>query len=151
MGNAIILKQIDKVFLCANLYIPNNKGLRMSEKREVQDIFELVEEIIRCVPVHVGIDPSGEMKRYTLISPDGQKICLDIIPSEEQDVTHYTIGSEDTIDMCVTLRRGRRIYLPSEERLLNLFKLVASKVAWQETQTIMRMEMGKTFGKNYKN
>lgn len=123
----------------------------MAKNKEPQNVFAFIEDIIRYAPVHVGIDPSGEMKRYTVVSPDGQKICLDIVPDEENDAVLYMLGSEDETVEYVRVKNRYQTFLPNEERLLNLFRLAASKVAWQETQTIMRMEMGKTVGKNYKN
>jgi len=114
-----------------------------------KNIFEVAELLIKSSEISVCV--SEHSKMYMITTPDEQNFYFEIRYSLDGKHTDLIFSSDSGTILGMVLTQNRRIYTPDQENLIKLFQLVVSKLAWQETQTMMRLEMGRLVRDNLKN
>lgn len=129
----------------------------MTQSKSEQNIFYetmfyLIEEAIKIAAVSVYNHPDGNFREYSFDLFDGQKAALETVNITNQKgetATQFNIFVEEKNISSVIIPKNRKIYSPEELRIIKLFNSCASKVIFQEMNTIYTGLAGKLKNKTY--
>lgn len=91
------------------------------------------------------IDPTGQMREYSVAMPDGRYLTLtsDVIDNEYE----YMIYIDDEEICYFTISVANKVLSPHMEQVLNLFNQCSAKVIWQEINRALKLP---ALGQKYK-
>ena len=91
------------------------------------------------------IDPTGQMREYSVAMPDGRYLTL---TSDVIDNAYEYVISIDEEEICYfTISVANKVLAPHMEQVLNLFNQCSAKVIWQEINRTLKLP---ALGQKYK-
>ena len=115
-------------------------------------LIELIKTAINLSDISEHIDMDGQYREYSFYLADGQSVALEIVTittPKKEEAFQYNIFINDTCLSSIIIPRNRKIYLAEEQQILEIFKVCATKVIYQEMSTVLSRIAGNTKFKSY--